>query len=71
MGTYEAVLKSTISTKNHFIYFEIDVVEANSNNDYFIGFICMAVYGVIVTVSAVFIIWKLKTNPTAIKQKSA
>ena len=70
MGTYQAVIKSSISAENHIIYFKIDVVVVDSIDAYFIGFVCMTIYGAIVTVSALLIIWILRTNLNSLKRKS-
>ena len=55
---YQAVVKSSISEDNHYVDFEIDVVESPPSTDgYVIGLICLAVYGVILSTFAIFVAW--------------
>ena len=72
VGVYQAVLKSTNSTRNHFVEFEIRVEEFQNSNDdypspptvepqnenYFTAAICLGLYGAILSFIWMMVSWK-------------
>ena len=58
IGLYQAVVKSSLSEDNHYVDFEIDVIELPLCDGYVIGLICVSVYGGILSAFAIFVGWK-------------